>query len=151
MLHKWFHLPVAVLVYVCDVVVLGAQAIFGKPEDLFYGIVLLVIETIVLNQVMILGKSQIQLFVVTAKYQEVRKALLTRVEAGVTMVKIETGRLLQNQDGVICVIPPRKLYAATEIIHSIDPEAFITVTQIKEVRGRGFTQERLPKPPIDEE
>lgn len=143
MLHKWFHLPVAILVYICDVVVLGAQTIFGRPEDLFYGIVLLVIETIVLNQVMILGKSQIQLFVVTEKYGEVRQALLTKLEAGATMVKIATGLLSRDQEGIICVIPPRKLYAATEIIHSIDPEAFITITQIKEVRGRGFTSERL--------
>lgn len=143
MLHKWTHTSVAVLVYIVDIILLGLQAIFGKPEDLFYGIVLIVIETIVLNQVMILGKSQIQLFIVTEKFYEVRHGLLTKIEAGVTMVKIETGLLLNDQEGIICVIPPRKLYAATELIHSIDPSAFITVTQIKEVRGRGFTQERL--------
>lgn len=41
---------------------------------------------------------------------------------------------------MLCVIQPRKLYAAKELIHSVDPDAFITVTQIKEVRGQGFTQ-----------
>ena len=30
------------------------------------------------------------------------------------------------------------------IYQEIDPEAFITVTKIKEVRGRGFTTERKP-------
>lgn len=144
MLNKWTHLPVAILVYVCDIVVLLAQmALDSKPEDLLFGIVLIVLQSIVLDKVMILGKSQIQLFVVTKKFQEVRLGLLTKLEAGVTMVKIETGLLRGDQDGIICVIPPRKLYNATELIHSIDPEAFITVTQIKEVRGRGFTSERL--------
>ncbi len=144
MLNKWTHLPVAILVYVCDIVVLLAQMALGsKPEDLLFGIVLIVLQSIVLDKVMILGKSQIQLFIVTKKFQEVRRALLTNLEAGVTMVKIETGLLRGDQDGIICVIPPRKLYAATELIHSIDPEAFITITQIKEVRGRGFTAERL--------
>lgn len=143
MTHKWTHVSVAIIVYIVDIIVLGAQAIFSKPENLFYGIVLIVIETIVLNQVMILGKSQIQLFIVTDKFYEVRHGLLTKLEAGVTMVKIETGLLLNDQEGIICVIPPRKLYAATELIHSLDPNAFITITQIKEVRGRGFTQERL--------
>ncbi|MBE6548554.1 MAG: YitT family protein [Ruminococcaceae bacterium] len=146
MLHKWFHWPVAIFMYICDAVVLGTQTIvFGSSENLFYGIVLLVIETIVLNQVMILGKSQTQLFIVTDKFHEVRHALLHKLEAGVTMVKIETGLLLNDQEGIICVIPPRKLYSATELIHSIDPNAFITVTQIKEVRGQGFTQERFSR------
>lgn len=144
--HKWFHIPVAVLVYVCDAIILGAQTIvFGNPQNLFYGIVLLVIETIVLNQVMILGKSQIQLFVVTEKYSEVRLALLHDLEAGMTMAKIETGLFLNDSKGIICVIPPRKLYSATEMIHAIDPNAFITVTQIKEVRGQGFTRERFSR------
>lgn len=144
MLNKWTHLPIAILVYVCDSVILIAQLVCGsKPEDLLFGIVLIVLQSIVLDKVMILGKSQIQLFVVTQKFQDVRSKLLTDLEVGVTMVKIETGLLRGDQDGIICVIPPRKLYAATQLIHLIDPEAFITVTQIKEVRGRGFTSERL--------
>lgn len=144
MLHKWTHFPLAVLVYVCDIVVLTAQMILGsKPEDLLFGIVLIVLQSVLLDKVMILGKSQIQLFIVTKKFREVRLALLKNLEAGVTMVKIETGLLRGDQDGIICVIPQRKLYNATELIHSIDPEAFITISQINEVRGRGFTSERL--------
>ena len=33
----------------------------------------------------------------------------------------------------LCVIPPRKLYAAQSLVQSIDPNAFLTITQIKEV------------------
>ncbi len=41
------------------------------------------------------------------------------------------------------MIPPRKLYAAQSLIQSIDPNAFLTITQIKEVRGQGFSRERI--------
>jgi uncharacterized membrane-anchored protein YitT (DUF2179 family) len=44
--------------------------------------------------------------------------------------------------GVMCVIPSRKLYTANEMIQKIDPTAFVTITKIKEVHGRGFTLER---------
>ena len=57
------------------------------------------------------------------------------------MTLIETGWLKKQQQGVLCVIPQRKLYAATELIQRIDPQAFITITQIREVRGQGFTIE----------
>ena len=43
---------------------------------------------------------------------------------------------------MLCIIPPRKLFAAQELIQAIDPNAFLTITQIKEVRGQGFTKER---------
>ena len=63
---------------------------------------------------------------------------------------VETGRLKESQKSIMCVIPQRKLYNATELIHSIDPLAFITVSQVKEVRGRGFTLARNPVLPPEQ-
>ena len=141
-LHKWFHLPVSVFVYLTDFLILGGQAVFSQPVQILYGIVLLVVETFTLNRVMLLGQSQIQIFVISSQFEVIRQKLLVALNAGVTMVVVETGCMQQQQKGVLCVIPPRKLYAAKELIQSVDPDAFITVTQIKEVRGQGFTLER---------
>jgi len=141
-LNKWFHIPISVLVYLCDALILGGQALFSDPEQILYGMLFLVIETLVLNQVMLLGKTQLQLFVVSSKYAEIRKRILADLNAGATMMYIETGCTGLHQQGIMSVIPPKKLFAATQIIQSIDPEAFMTITQIKEVRGRGFTLER---------
>lgn len=142
--NKWTHIPIAVFVYALDLIVIGGQAIFSKPEDTMLGLVALIISTFVLDQVMILGKSQMQLFVVSEKYGEIRTGLLKEIKAGVTMTMIETGALEKQQKGVMCVIPPRKVYSATELIHDIDPAAFITITKIKEVQGNGFTRARVP-------
>ena len=92
---------------------------------------------------MLLGKSQIQLFIISDKYREIRQKVLTDIDAGVTMVDIETGYGEQKQQGVLCVIHSRKLYSVKEAIQEIDPKAFITITQINEVKGRGFTMEKL--------
>jgi len=152
-LHKWTHIPVSVAVYLTDIVIMGAQAVFSDPEQILYGVVLLVAETIVLDRVMLLGQSQIQLFVVSSRYEEIRQECLTKLQAGITMVQIETGRTRSPQRGVLCVIPPRKLYAAQSLIQSVDPHAFLTITQIKEVRGQGFSRERVyvepPESPIE--
>ena len=144
-LHKWFHLPVAVFVSITDVIVVGGQALFSKPENLFLGIITIVCETMMIEQVMILGKSQIQVYAVSDKYEELRKKILDDLNLGVTMVVIETGLLGKQQKGVQCVVSSRKLYAVTELIQSVDPDAFITITKVKEVRGRGFTLERYSR------
>ncbi|MGN1001260.1 MAG: YitT family protein [Oscillospiraceae bacterium] len=141
-INKWFHVPISICVYVTDLIVIGGQAIFSTPEKLLYAIIVLALESFALDQVMIFGQSQIQIFAVSDKYEEIRRRILAELQAGATMVNIETGCLGNKQQGVLCVIPPRKLYAAKELIQSIDADVFITVTQIKEVRGRGFTMER---------
>ena len=137
-LNKWFHKPVSMFVSLNDGIVLLLQATVSTPESVLLGIVAAVIEALLIDKLMILGKAQIQLFVISEKYEAIRKAFLTDIDAGVTMSKIETGYLNREQKAVICVIPQRKLYHTTERIHSIDDNAFITITKINEVQGRGF-------------
>ena len=141
-LHKWFHISLAVFVYVVDFTVLLCQALFSNSEQILYGILVLIVSTMALNRVMLMGQAQIQLFIITEKYEEVKEKLLKEMDAGVTMVHIETGYGAKQQKGVLCVIPNRKLYSVNQMVQMIDPQAFITITQINEVRGRGFTIER---------
>ena len=143
-LSKLTHKSVAIYVYITDIIVVGAQAVISDSESIMMGIVVLVLESLVLEQTMIFGKAQLQVYVVSAQYEEIRKQFLSQLKAGVTMSYIKTGALGKEEKAVMCIIPSRKLFAANEIVQSIDPEAFVTVTKIKEVRGRGFTSERLP-------
>lgn len=142
-LNKYFHVSVALLMYIVDFSVLGAQALFSDSEQIMYGILALVLETFILNRVMVMGQSQTQLFVISEKYEEVRERMLKEQDVGVTMVHVETGYGKEERKAALCIIPKRKLYATKELIHSIDEKAFITISQINEVKGRGFTMERV--------
>ncbi len=141
--NKWFHVSVAVLMYIVDFTVLGAQILFSDTEQIMYGILALVMETTILNRVMLMGQSQIQLFVISDKHEEIRERMIKEQDVGVTMVHVETGFGKEEQKAVLCIIPNRKLYATNEMIHTIDEKAFITISQINEVKGRGFTMERV--------
>ena len=141
--NKWFHLPVAALLYVVDFLILGSQIFFSDTEQIMYGILALMMYTVILNKVMLMGQSQIQLFIISDSYDEIRQRMLEELDAGVTMLHIETGYGKENKKGVLCVIPNRKLYSVKEMIHEIDEKAFITITQINEVRGRGFSMDRV--------
>lgn len=155
-LHKWTHLPLSLFVYLVDVLVIGFQAVFSPPEDTLLGILVLVLETLLLDRTMLLGKAKIQLTVISEQYEKICEIMLNEVKAGATMLHIETGRLKRPEKAVMSVIPERKLYQATELIREIDPAAFMTVSKINEVRGRGFTLERkvleeVASPPSEED
>lgn len=144
-LNKYLHIPVAALLYGVDFVVLGCQLAFSDMEQVLYGIFTLMAEMLVLNRVMVMGKSQMQLFIISDAYEEIRRRMLENLDAGVTMVDIETGLEKERKQGVLCVVPDRKLFSVKEMVHSVDPKAFITISKINEVRGRGFTLDRSYK------
>ena len=62
-LHKYTHIPVAVLIYGVDFAVLGCQLSFSDTEQVLYGILTLVTETLVLNRVMVMGASDQRRFI----------------------------------------------------------------------------------------
>lgn len=142
-LNKYFHVNLAGLLYAVDCIVLGLQVLFSDTEQIMYGILMLVIETFVMNRVMLMGQSQIQLLIISEKYEEIRTRMLKEQDVGVTMIHVETGYGKEQQKAVLCIIPKRKLYATNEMVHLIDEKAFFTISQINEVKGRGFTMEKL--------
>lgn len=143
-LNKFTHAPVAVLLYVVDFIVLGMQAFFCTSEQILYGVLSLLITTAVMNQVVLFGQAQLQLLIVSEKYETLREKLLRDLDVGVSMIYIETGLGKKRRMAVLCVIPQRKLYAANELIRQIDVNAFTMISRVKEVKGRGFSLERVP-------
>lgn len=140
--NKYTHLPISVLLYVVDFLVILTQMIFSTPEQLLFGIIILILTSAALGKVNILGQAQTQLFIISGEYERIKDAFLNELEAGATLVKIRTGKNNTEQEGVLCVIPSRKLYDANQIVQSIDDKAFMTISQINEVKGRGFSLDR---------
>ncbi|MEF9942009.1 MAG: YitT family protein [Lachnospiraceae bacterium] len=141
-INKWFHIPVAICMYGVDFIIIAFQTVFSTTEQILYGVLALLLTSLVLGRVTLFGQSQIQLFIISQSYEEIRESLLKTMHVGATMVKIETGLDKQEQAGVLCVIPNRKLYAVNSMIQKMDDKAFITISQINEVKGRGFSLER---------
>lgn len=144
-MHKWFHLPISTCVWVVDIVILIGQVFCTDADHLLYGIILLVIESLVIDQVILHGQSQLQILVISKEFERIRREILTTIQAGATMIYVETGCARKKQKGVLCIIPKQKLHSTMKAIQAIDPSAFMTITQIKEVRGQGFTCERIPE------
>ena len=142
LMNKYLHWPVSTNVWITDAVVILLQALFAPAESTLYAIIILVTESMLLDRLMLIGLKQIQIFAVSDRYDQIRCSLLTELDAGVTMIHIETGALCKQGQGILCVIPPRKLFDAVNCIQNIDPTAFMTITQIKEAKGRGYTLEQ---------
>ena len=137
-LNKYFHLNVSALLYVIDGLVLCSQAFFSSIEQILYGIFVLALFTMTMNRIMLMGKSQIQLFIISDESETIRQQIIAE-DAGATMFYVEKAFTGRQGKCIMCVIPRRKLYPITQLISATDPDAFFTISEVNEVRGAGFS------------
>lgn len=137
-LHKLFKIPVSVSMYLFDTLIVLMQFGFSDIRECLYGIVLIFIYTIVIDKIMVIGTQKIELKIVSKKYESIRQAIITDIDRGVTMLHGQTGYLLEDTDMIVNVISTRELVQVERIVKEIDPEAFMIISHVNEVHGKGF-------------
>ncbi|WP_289301032.1 YitT family protein [Sporofaciens musculi] len=142
-LQKTVKLPVSITMYAFDVCILLSQALFRPAENILYGVVLVLIYTLVLDKMLLMGATRTEIKVISDKSDEIRDAILTQIDRGVTILNGESGYLHNPSPVILSVISNRELPKVEKLIHNIDPESFIVVSRVSEVRGRGFSQKKL--------
>lgn len=138
-LNKKFRIPVSVSLYVFDVLIILSQAFFRPIENILYGILLTVIYTMMLNKVMIIGASKMQIKVISKKSEEIRLAIISRIDRGVTILDGTGGYTGNDTPVLLSIVSNRELNKVEKLVHSIDPESFMIISSVNEVRGRGFS------------
>lgn len=141
-LNRYFRIPVSVSLYVFDFCILIAQMFYNPPEKILYGILLVLVYTIVLDKLMLMGTTRTEVKVVSQKAQTIRQAILKEMDRGVTMLDARTGYLGQETQMIFSVISNRELPGVEKLIREIDPESFMVVSRVSEVRGRGFSMKK---------
>lgn len=142
-LKKKFGLPVSVMLYVFDVTILILQMLFSDKEQILYGILLVIIYTAVLDKVLLIGTSQTQVKIISRKYMEINEKIIHELDRGSTLIHATTGYMKKEQPIVLAVISNRELGALNRLVMDTDPQAFMIVGNVNEVKGRGFTQEKV--------
>ena len=138
-LNHFFRIPVSVSLYVFDFLILLLQAVYNPPEKLLYGIVLVLIYTIVLDKLMLMGTTKTEVRIVSKYHEEIRKAILSQIDRGVTLLSATGGYLGAPTELIFSVISNRELPRLEQLVHDIDPDSFMVVNRVSEVRGRGFS------------
>ena len=141
-LQKKLNIPVSLSLYVFDCGILLLQALFSNVEQVLYGLVLVLLYTLTLNKALMLGTGQMQLKVISSHYEEISREIQQKMDRGVTLFTSAGGYAGQEGSTVLTVVDRRELPKVTELVSQVDPNAFMVVSQVNEVRGRGFT---LPK------
>ena len=66
-LNKWFKLPVSATMLTFDIAVLLMQAVFSPVQQVLYGVVMVLIHTIVMDKMLMLGASRTEVKIVSSQ------------------------------------------------------------------------------------
>lgn len=144
-LNKYFGLPVGAVMYLLDFVILIGQMVFADKEQILYGILLVLLYTVILEKVSVLGHSKIQVKILSEKNDDIRRIILRVLDRGCTVLHAQTGYTGTERDMLLTVVTNRELAKLNHLVLETDPQAFIVISSVNEVHGRGFTLQKIYK------
>ena len=144
-LNRYFKIPVSVSLYVFDFCIILCQTFYHTAEDLLYGILLLLLTSIVLDKAVLLGVNKTEVKIISDKHNEIRNVILSEIDRGVTMLYGEGGYSKDEKQIVLTVVSNRELAKIEKLVRSVDPGCFMIVSTVREVWGKGFSLEKTYK------
>lgn len=138
-LNKYFKFPVSMGLYLFDVLILLGQAFFHAPEEILYGILLVLIYSMVVDKMLFMGASKTEVKIISERSDDIREEILQQLDRGVTMLSGEGGYLHFSTQIIMTVVSGRELPKVERLARSIDPACFMIITRVSEVNGRGFS------------
>lgn len=148
--HKFFNLPVAVGMWGLDLSICVLQLIAADINTVLYGIFITLLSGFVVDLVSPIGLRRAQVMIISKKYKEIREMILNKLNRGVTLLYGKTGFLQDKTYVLMTVISNRDVVKLKNAVQAIDPAAFLMVSVISEVRGNGFTSDKIALPKSEE-
>ena len=139
LLKKWFGVPLSISMYALDILILLLQLPYSDFETALYSILLVVVYSVMADKVSTIGKSRMEMRIISKEYARIKQVILTEIDRGVTLYPIEGGHSGQPGYTVMTVVSPREVNRLNRLVMDIDPEAFVILSRVSEVQGRGFT------------
>lgn len=77
-------------------------------------------------------------YIITDKHQEIAERIMKDIDRGVTGISARGMYTGHDKLVLYCVVSKREIVEVEEIVAEIDPDAFVIVSEVREVLGEGF-------------
>jgi uncharacterized membrane-anchored protein YitT (DUF2179 family) len=136
---KYTKLPVGqLLIYVDSTIVLLALVVFKDWKIPLYSWLVIYITGKVIDMVIEGVNYHKMLFIVSDKHEEIRDKIINDLERGGTYINSEGMFNNEPKKMIYTVVNRREMAILMDFIHKVDPKAFLTVVDAKEILGEGF-------------
>ena len=140
---KMRHYSVVQIMQVIDgLVVFAGLYVFGIQAAL-YAIVAIFVTSKMSDALMEGMKYTKTAFIITARAEDVAKTIMERLDRGVTGLFAKGMYSGQEKCVLYCVVERKQIVELKDIVAEFDPDAFVIVSDAREVFGEGFIETNL--------
>jgi len=134
-LMKRFSVRLGSTILGFNALVLLIGAVFFSLENSLYTLVYIYVSASIVNLV-VTGLSQRKaVYIISPQWERITREIQEKVQRGVTIVRGQGGYTGQEHRILYTVITFRELSILKQLVSSIDPDAFVVVTDTLEVMG----------------
>ncbi|MBQ5313373.1 MAG: YitT family protein [Oscillospiraceae bacterium] len=141
-LNKKFGISVSIVMYICDFIIILTQTVANGMLKTVYGVIVILVSTMIIDKVLVRGKSAGRIFIFSEKHEEIRLALLDKLDVGMSYINGENGYRRKETKIIMTVVHFDMVEKVKRSVYSIDPTAFVVVDNVHYVSGRGYTMDR---------
>ena len=133
--------PITQLMLMIDgIIILCGFFIFGQ-EKAMYAVIAVFITSKVISNIIEGVHYAKAAFIISAHSDKIAKEIMEKIPRGVTGLKA-TGMYSKSDKEVLYVVVSQKeIMRLRDLVRDIDPKAFVTIADVKEVLGEGFITE----------
>lgn len=138
-INKYRDITLGRVMLFCDLIIISSSYFVLKDwEKVVYGYVTLYICSFVLDQVVNSARQSVQFFIISEKYEEIARHINVYPHRGATVINASgfyTGKEIKM---LFVLAKKRESTIIFRLIKDIDPNAFVSQSQVIGVYGEGF-------------
>ena len=142
-INKYTHISMGKLLFILDFCILMLILLIFK--DLRLVSYTLLFDFIVSRVIDLIGEGGYAdkgFMIITKRPDQLAKAINDDLGRGVTFISGQGYYSQKDLKIIYCIVGRNEIVKMKEMIHRIDPQAFITITEAHEILGEGFTFEK---------
>lgn len=133
--------PIVRLIQVIDgVIILSGFFVFGAQKGM-YAIVMMIISSYMINTWLSGMHFAKAAFILSDKSEEISSEIIKRLGRGNTGIKAKGMYTKEDRQMLYVVVYPKQVGQLRNIVKEIDPGAFMSIANVTEVLGEGFSQD----------
>nr|WP_156890592.1 YitT family protein [Sporosarcina ureae] len=147
LVHKKYGVTMGKTMFVFDAaIILLSWAVYLDYRSMMYTLVALFVGARVIDFVQEGAYSARGAFIVTNSPDEIASKIADSMERGVTVFKGYGHFSKENREILYCVVGKNEMIRLKNLITSVDPEAFVSMMEVHDVMGEGFTLDEQKRP-----
>lgn len=142
MINKYWPVALSSTFLISDLVVISLLLFLPDKtfSDACYGLVEVVIFSMIIDFVVGGKKSSYQLMVFSDKHKEIADYITDVMSRGVTLLRAQGWYTKQDRNVLLILISQKEFPELSRVIKNIDPRAFMSVSPTNSVYGEGFDE-----------